>query len=416
MALAVGGVMLGGLVAAVLVANRPPERRRATVETKAAEAPLERAQRLPAEPPPPAPAPPPVVEPPSPTVAAPPAKKEEWNSATFPVDSIRLEARRDVFRVSTAFTALTDLEPGARYTLNELGAPRDRPPLFFLLVGQGVSADDAVGTVPGPSEPGVVVTGARAVMFFTVGPQEEGGPPKRFVQVENVTTHAKATVTAHTSQVAASLSKAFELKGLDGLTTYQLTLESVWEGARTRGTNGGAARKVACARQSSDKVWYAGDDSDAFFREQQFLLVEGEPMDVRGASAVRCGFIDDDPADNQGELAVRIVSEGRTRGMERVNPEIRGGGDEAKRLYEEGLTFTRMRKFDEAELRLLSCLDVEPSYAPCYLALGALKARTNQLEEGATYYRIFLRLAPDDPRAPTVRRFLLQYDSNYGRE
>jgi serine/threonine-protein kinase len=405
--------MLSGLLAAVVVANRPPERRRAAVETKAAEAPSE-SPPLPAEPPPPAPEPSPAVARPSPAVVTPPAEQAP-GSATFPVNSLRLDARRDLFRVSTAFAALIGLEPGETYVITEFGAPPNRPPLFFLLAGQGLSADEAVGTVSGIS--GTRVTGARAAMFFSAGPQAEGEQPRRTVRVENVKTYATANVTVHPSQVSASLSSAFELKGLDGMTTYQLTLASEGEGARTRGPSGSVVRKVACARQTSEEVWYAGDDSNGFFREQQFLLVEGRPMDVRGASAVRCGFIDDDPADNQGELELRITPKGRTRGMEPVAAEVRGSAsDSAKRLYEEGVTLSRKRKFPEAELRLLKCLELEPVHPPCYLALGALKARTHQLEEGATYYRIFLRLAPDDARAPLVKKILAEYDKSHRLE
>jgi tetratricopeptide (TPR) repeat protein len=173
---------------------------------------------------------------------------------------------------------------------------------------------------------------------------------------------------------------------------------------------------VACARQASEEVWYAGDDSNAFLREQQFLLTEGHPVEVRGASAVRCGFIDDDAADNQGGVSVRIVPMGRTRGMEPVTPEVRGSSDVAKRFYEEGVTLTRKKLFLEAEIRLLKCLEAEPSYARCYLALGSLKARTGELEEGAAYYRMFLRLAPDDAMAPTVRKTLAEYDKKRRRD
>ncbi len=415
MAVAVGGVMLSGLVAAVVVANRPPGTLRAAVETKAAEAASEQARPLPAEPPPPAPAPSPVVEPPPPTVAAPPAE-EARGSATFPVGSLRLDARRDLFRVSTAFAALTRLEPEETYVITELVMSQQRPPLFFLLAGEGLSADEAVGMVSGASE--VRVTGARAAMFFSVGPGVEGEQSRRMVRVENVRTHEGATVTIHTSQASASLSRAFELKGLNAMLTYQLTLAPVGEGARTRGPNGGVSRKVACARRSSEEVLYLGGDLNELLREQQFLLIEGRPVDVRGASAVWCGFIDDDPEDNQGEVELRISSKGRTPGMAPASTELReSGAGTAKRLYEEGVALSRNTPMlPEAQLRLLECLKVEPAYAPCYLALGALKARIGQPEQGAMYYRTFLLLAPSDARAPRVRKLLADYARNHRLE
>ena len=94
--------------------------------------------------------------------------------------------------------------------------------------------------------------------------------------------------------------------------------------------------------------------------------------------------------------------------------ELRGNGSEqAKRFYEEGVVLSRKLQFPAAELRLLKCLDTDPGHAPCYLALGALKARTHQPQEGAAYYRMFLRLAPNDARAPQVRKLLAEYDKSY---
>jgi serine/threonine-protein kinase len=311
--------------------------------------------------------------------------------------------------VSTAFAALTGLEPGDGYSITEPDSPPDAPPVFYMLVGLPL-ADDSVGTV---SKLPVKVKGARSVMFFTVGPQDEGSPARRTVLVHNTWTGTRANVTVHTSQAIAPLERAFELKGLDGTETYRVTLASVGQGARTRGQDGGTLRKVACARQSSKEAHFGEADPNEFLREQQFLLVEGAFVEVRGASALRCGFIDDDPADNQGEMELRITQQAKGRGgVASAGGVSKGGGDSgaADKLYRDGVALIRQQQFAEAMAVLSKCITVDPSHAQCHLMLGTVMARRNHHAEGAKYYREFLRLAPNDPKAPMVKKLLADYE------
>ncbi|HEX8822033.1 MAG TPA: protein kinase [Archangium sp.] len=406
-ALGLGGVLMCGLVGALVVAHQQPEPVEPPEYTEPR--PIERKDRevaevAPGQPPRPAETPPPAS-----TSAATLAPPEEVGarSATYPVDSIRLDARKDLFRVSTGFAELAGLEPGETYTLTELGRMADAPPLFFLLAGEGLSANGALGMVP---DMPVTVPRARAAMFFTVGPTRTRIPNPRRVEMVNVRTRKALRVTVRTSHARTSLERAFELKGLDTTLAYQLTLTSVGEGARVRDGDQGAVRKVACAREDSPDVTLYGHELDVFNSEQQFLVEEGTPVQVRGPSALRCGFIDDeDASDNQGEMELHITAQGRARGMEGTPPGKQERGI-AKALYEHGASLLRQGHLPEAERVLKECVTVDPSFARCHMLLGSVAGRRGRADEGAKHYRDFLRLAPDDERAPSVRRLLEDYD------
>jgi serine/threonine-protein kinase len=400
-ALGLGGLLLCVLVGAFLVTpsqpeppEHPPEPRPLLPEPKAQPPPTE-ARRS-------APTPVPAL--------APWPEALEPRSATYPVDSLQLDARRDLFRVSPAVAEVARLEPGETYTLSEFGRQKDAPPLFFLLEGEGLLAEEAVGTVP--DEP-VTVPRARAAMFFTVGPPGTDSSSPRRVDVVNVKTKETLRVTVRTSRAQTSRERAFELKGLDATHAYQLTLASVGEGARLRGADTGAVRTVACARETSKDVVLTGRALDVFDSEQQVLVREGTPVRVRGAIALWCGFIDDaEASDNQGGMVLHITSLGLAPGMEGVVP---GGVRErdhrlARELHERGASLLRQGHLREAERLYKQCLAVDSSYARCYLAMGIVANRLGRTAEAAKYYRDFLRLAPDDHNAPTVRRLLADYD------
>ncbi|HYO55374.1 FHA domain-containing protein [Archangium sp.] len=89
-----------------------------------------------------------------------------------------------------------------------------------------------------------------------------------------------------------------------------------------------------------------------------------------------------------------------------------GKKQQAKQLYNDGVTLVRKQQLPEAESVLKKCITLEPTYAPCYLALGAAVARRNRPDEGAKYYREFLRLAPNHEMAPSVRKLVADYDKS----
>jgi len=355
------------------------------------------AQPAPAPPEPPvAPAPP---EPPV-APAQPPLEALGPRSATYPVDSIRLDARGDIFRVSPRFAAIARLEVGERYRVHELTLRPEHSPLFFLLMGDGLKADESVGTLT--TQP-LQVTRARAALFFTVGPVEGDAKEVRTVEVVNERTGRSYTVSVVPSHARTSLEHAFELKGLDGMVTYQLALGSGGSWAYTQGPSKGPVRKVACARKTSNGP-VRGRILDEFSHAQQFLVSEGSPVEVRGASALWCGFIDDvDPRDNQGELELSITQ------VSTAKPWVRGS-ESPERLHADAQALMRKQQFAEAEPVIEKCIEADHHFALCYQLMAVSKARRYKMDEAVRYYRKFVKLAPDHPSTPAVKKMLLEYD------
>lgn len=85
---------------------------------------------------------------------------------------------------------------------------------------------------------------------------------------------------------------------------------------------------------------------------------------------------------------------------------------QAKQLFDDGYMLLRKSQLPEAESVLRKCINLEPNYAQCYLALGTVMARRNRPDEGAQYYREFLRLAPNHEMAPNVRKLVADYDKS----
>ncbi|QRK04180.1 FHA domain-containing protein [Archangium violaceum] len=85
---------------------------------------------------------------------------------------------------------------------------------------------------------------------------------------------------------------------------------------------------------------------------------------------------------------------------------------QVKQLYDDGVTLVRKQQLPEAESVLKKCIALEPNYAPCYLALGATVARRKRPDEGAQYYREFLRLAPDHEMAAGVKKLVADYEKS----
>jgi pSer/pThr/pTyr-binding forkhead associated (FHA) protein len=86
--------------------------------------------------------------------------------------------------------------------------------------------------------------------------------------------------------------------------------------------------------------------------------------------------------------------------------------EQAKQLYDDGVTLLRKTQLPEAESVLKKCIAIDPTYAPCYLVLGTTVARRNRPDEGAQYYREFLRLAPNHEMAPSVKKLVADYDKS----
>ncbi len=82
----------------------------------------------------------------------------------------------------------------------------------------------------------------------------------------------------------------------------------------------------------------------------------------------------------------------------------------AEKTYDEGMKFVLEKKYKEAEIAFKKCIATDPAYAPCYMMMGSVVARLNRPDEGARYYREFLRLAPDHKKAAQVRALVDQYE------
>jgi pSer/pThr/pTyr-binding forkhead associated (FHA) protein len=86
--------------------------------------------------------------------------------------------------------------------------------------------------------------------------------------------------------------------------------------------------------------------------------------------------------------------------------------DQARKLAEDASTLLGKSQFREAASMLKRCVDLDPDQPRCHKLLGTTYAKLKQPERGAEHYRIFLRLAPNDPQADQVRKLLEVYDSH----
>ncbi|QSQ18147.1 tetratricopeptide repeat protein [Myxococcus landrumensis] len=377
----------------------------------------------------------------------------------MPVDSFRLEARRHLLGVSSGRAALATLDPQVAYRIAETGtlASPDRgkpmPTIFFLLAGQKVAADAAVGIVTRKEES---FRGATAVSFFTVGaPTPQDDLPERIVSVTNTRTGEERRHTIHLEWMTTDLKKSLFLDGLDPAETYTLSLSSVEGGAFTRGREQGPVVTVACVQQVSLERDGPGVPPA---RAQRFLVSQGMDSKVTGVHGLNCGFVDEDPTDNQGAVEIRIRSAAQVaaeraaaeREAEAANavtalaapaPEpapvviSRPGGGKTPppsrqaqpqvvevevpqettrggRALAQARELYKAKRFDAARTRARECVAMEPDNFECHLLLGSVAAQLNRLEEGAKHYRRFLDLAPSDhPQASKVLRVLQEYES-----
>jgi serine/threonine-protein kinase len=383
------------------------------------------------------------VAPKKPAEAAPVAP----SSATWPVQTFQLEARQHLFRVSSGLAALGTLEPAGEWRLAETTFLADRgkpmPPIFYLLTGRGVTADVAVGTVSRRPE---VVRGASGLMLFTVGaPTEQDNLPERTITVTNARTGKAQRLTLHPEWMTADVDRAFLLTGLVPEESYRLTVEPVGEGAFTRGREGGPTPSVVCVQQVTREDLPQTPPA----RAGRFLVAQGEEARLNGIRGLHCGFIDDDPSDNEGAVRVRV--EKARSPSERAAVSVRGAPSKGASAQRQGTkvslasaagagalvpasgvasedaeaptspakqAFARARahfkagQYEASLARARECAALAANHADCLLLAGSAAARLSRTEEGAKYYRRFLEVAPaDHPQASMVIRLLQEYES-----
>ncbi|MCP3161901.1 protein kinase domain-containing protein [Myxococcus qinghaiensis] len=390
----------------------------------------------------------------------------EMESVHLPLDSFRLDARKHLFGVSSGRAALGTLDPQVTYRISESGvlSPADRgkpmPSIFFLLSGKDVAADAAVGLVTRKPEP---FRGASAVSFFTVGaPTPQDDLPERIVTVLNTRTNEERRHTIHLEWMTTDLSRSLFVDGLNPMEVYTLTLEPVEGGAFTRGRLQGPVVTVACVQQVSVE---RDGPSTPPARAQRFLLSRGEDMKISGIHGLYCGFIDDDPSDNEGAVAVRIETaqarEDRdkrereeaanaataqaaeaptdagthTAGSEPttvpakvtagkppprqpdlvVEPDEPPEASRGELALLQAKNLFKAKQYDAARTRARECVAMEPENFECHLFLGSVAAKLGRMEEGAKHYRLFLDLAPSShPQASKVIKVMEEYESMRG--
>jgi len=85
---------------------------------------------------------------------------------------------------------------------------------------------------------------------------------------------------------------------------------------------------------------------------------------------------------------------------------------DAKKLLEDGTVLLRQQQYKEAESVFMKCIETDPANAQCHKMMGITAARMGRIEEGAQFYRKFLKLAPDDPSAPKVKKLVDDYEKS----
>ncbi|MFP2909309.1 hypothetical protein ACLESD_30560, partial [Pyxidicoccus sp. 3LFB2] len=335
----------------------------------------------------------------------------QYASATFPVSSIWLDAKRDVIQVPRAVRGFPGLVASRLHHLSEISneplppepgwvvEPSSSAPaqIFYLLTGKGVPADTAVGEVTRKS---TSFKGATAVSFFSLGTPSQEHPPERMLQIFSSQIGSEKQFVFRPELMQASLDQAFFLNGLDRTAIYSLMLKPVGAGAFTRGKARGPVRQVTCVQWSPLKP--AGSRTGGW--PVSFAVTEGQRVDVTGMTSLRCGFIDDDPSDNQGKVELQLRSIGTSDGE--------GSADrKAEELARSASRALQNKEYTQALDPARRCLELNPTHASCLLHLASALARLGNIEPASKNYRLFVQHHPDDPRADFVRKLLQDYDA-----
>jgi len=103
----------------------------------------------------------------------------------------------------------------------------------------------------------------------------------------------------------------------------------------------------------------------------------------------------------------------QTRGSDRIRVAKRYSTS----LNRLGILLIERRRFEEAEKAFRRAIEYDPKYSQVYLNLGVLFSQNlNRPERAMESFLEFLKLAPDDPRAPSVQAWLGQYQQALVRQ
>jgi serine/threonine-protein kinase len=350
---------------------------------------------------------------------APQPPKEPAPPAKPPTElRLRLNAKEHIFRVPTEQEIVVDFKWEETYRVYEPNPPANAPPLYFLHDGASDSANWEVGMV---DKKPLQVTRVTQAHFFTLGTPPER-TPARTVRVENVRTRARTLVTVVPGVDTASLDNTLRVQGLEASGRYELKLLPVTPGAFTRAPISRHTHQVACARQLAPEAIPQGEQRMRPALDPFFLLRVGQPMELEGTSSLSCGFIDDDPKDNQGSLELVITkqqgattsasttSASTTSAASSTTGSILGHENpEIAALVLAAGQHMREKRYQEALNLMHQCIKLAPATAECHMRLGSLYAALGHSDQAVQHYREFVALSPDNPAAAKVRQFLKAY-------
>jgi hypothetical protein len=334
--------------------------------------------------------------------------------------SLELDAQRNVIIVPRSHIGFSELTPGRRYTISEFGDAPAResnwirspsasnvPPIFFLLMGDTVPGDSSLGEVTRGSDD---FQGASAIAFFTVGAATGFLRYERGIQIWSSQIGSEKQFIFEPESRVVSAENAALLSGLERSGTYSLVLTSDGKGAFLRGRTRAPARRVVCVQATEP-----GKAAEPVYGwPVAFLLEEGAERLVAGVDALKCGFVDDDPSDNQGHMLIRAVpyNGAGNAPREEISSSLSGEADDLARQARDQLKgfSNRTRNLEETRQVTEQCLRRFPDHADCLLLSGIVLARMGHIDVAATRYRRFVELSPNHKMADSVRKTLRAYD------
>jgi hypothetical protein len=335
--------------------------------------------------------------------------------------SLRLNAQRDVILVPRSLVGFSGLAPARNYGVSEVSdasrpdpkwlhapSPANVPPIFYVLSGESVSGDAELGEI---TREVLSFQGASAISFFTLGSTSQGQASVRDIQLVSSLVGSEKEFAFRPEPMTASVEKAALLEGLSRSAMYSLTLTPVEAGAFLHGLNRSPVRRVACVQWVRPGL--TAGQAEGW--PVAFLLEQGTEVFIEGIDALRCGFVDDDPSDNQGHMLVRATPIDDVQDGVRQTPS-RGQIAEAnlmvararEQLKEAAIT----KNYREALQTAEGCLHLVPDHADCLMLSGTSLARMGRGDEAASRYRRFVEKHPNHPLVGQVRNILGAYDQS----
>lgn len=94
-----------------------------------------------------------------------------------------------------------------------------------------------------------------------------------------------------------------------------------------------------------------------------------------------------------------------------VKQTVLSKAEQAKIAFGKGHEAAAANKTDAAIDYFKQAIAIDANYADAHRSLAIVYAKTNQLEKAVEHYKMFYYLAPDDKDAPTVKKYLEDYEA-----